>query len=63
MDILPACVSVHGLCAWCLQRPEEVLVSQGLELGIKPLSLLSRAPNFFKTGFHYVALDDLEFPK
>lgn len=23
MDVLPACLSVYHLCAWCPQRPEE----------------------------------------
>lgn len=29
MSILPACLYVHYLCAWCLQRPKEVVGSPG----------------------------------
>lgn len=38
MDVLPTCVSVQNMCAWCLKRPEEGIkypktgVMDGLEL-------------------------------
>ena len=32
MDVLPACLSVYHLCAWCPQRPEEDIGSLGFEV-------------------------------
>jgi hypothetical protein len=32
MDVLPACISVHHLYAWCPQKPEEGIIFPGTEV-------------------------------
>lgn len=34
MNVLPACVFVYCMCAWCHQRPEE---GEGIRFGPTPL--------------------------